>query len=89
MALPFFGIGMKTDLFSPVATAEFSKFAGMLTAFRCSLKNMEQWGKKKKTERILTSKKENYRIIEERKLISSLYGSAMRNIIFEIFVDSQ
>ena len=29
LALPFFGIGMKTD--SPVATAEFSKFAGMLT----------------------------------------------------------
>ena len=32
MALPFFGIGMKTDLFSPVATAEFSKFAGLLSA---------------------------------------------------------
>ena len=32
MALPFFGIGMKTDLFSPVATAEFSKFAGILSA---------------------------------------------------------
>ena len=30
--LPFFGIGMKTDLFSPVATAEFSKFAGILSA---------------------------------------------------------
>ena len=27
LALPFFGIGMKTDLSSPVATAEFSKFA--------------------------------------------------------------
>ena len=54
---------MKTDLFSPVATAEFSKFAGMLTAFRCSLKNMEQWTKKKKKkpETILTSRKENYR----------------------------
>ena len=25
MALPFFGIGMKTDVSSPVATAEFSK----------------------------------------------------------------
>ena len=31
-ALPFFGIGMKTDFSSPVATAEFSKFAGMLSA---------------------------------------------------------
>ena len=25
-----FGTGMKTDLFQPVATAEFSKFAGIL-----------------------------------------------------------
>ena len=32
MALPFFGIGMKTDLSSPVAAAEFSKFAGILSA---------------------------------------------------------
>ena len=32
LALPFFGIGMKTDLFHPVATAEFSKFAGILCA---------------------------------------------------------
>ena len=32
LALPFFGIGMKTDLSSPVATAEFSKFAGILNA---------------------------------------------------------
>ena len=32
MALPFFGIGMKTDLSSPVATAELSKFAGILSA---------------------------------------------------------
>ena len=32
LALSFFGIGMKTDLFSPVATAEFSKFAGILSA---------------------------------------------------------
>ena len=31
MALPFFGIGMKTNL-SPVATAEFSQFAGILSA---------------------------------------------------------
>ena len=31
LALPFFGIGMKTDLFQ-VATAEFSKFAGILNA---------------------------------------------------------
>ena len=29
LALPFFGIGMKTDLSSPVAPAEFSKFAGI------------------------------------------------------------
>ena len=29
-ALPFFGIGMKTDLSSPVATAEFSTFVGIL-----------------------------------------------------------
>ena len=32
LVLPFFGIGMKTDLSSPVATAEFSKFAGILSA---------------------------------------------------------
>ena len=32
LALPFFGIGMKTDLCSPVATAEFSKFADILSA---------------------------------------------------------
>ena len=32
LALPFFRIGMKTDLSSPVATAEFSKFAGILSA---------------------------------------------------------
>ena len=32
LALPFLGIGMKTDLFCPVATAEFSKFAGTLSA---------------------------------------------------------
>ena len=31
LALPFFGIGMKTDFSSPVATAEFSKFAGILS----------------------------------------------------------
>ena len=30
LALPFFG--MKTDLFSPGATAEFFKFAGVLIA---------------------------------------------------------
>ena len=29
---PFFGIRMKTDLYSLMGTAEFSKFAGMLTA---------------------------------------------------------
>ena len=32
LALPFLGIGMKTDLFQPVATAEFSKFADILRA---------------------------------------------------------
>ena len=32
LALPFFGIGMKTDLFQSYATAEFSKFAGILSA---------------------------------------------------------
>ena len=32
LALPFFRIGMKTDFSSPVATAEFSKFAGILSA---------------------------------------------------------
>ena len=32
LALPFFGIGMKTDFSSPVATAEFFKFAGILSA---------------------------------------------------------
>ena len=32
LALSFFGIGMKTDFPSPVATAEFSKFAGILSA---------------------------------------------------------
>ena len=32
MALPFFGIGMKIEVASPVATSEFSKFAGILSA---------------------------------------------------------
>ena len=32
LALTFFGIGMKTDLFSPGPTAEFSKFAGIASA---------------------------------------------------------
>ena len=32
LALPFFGIGMKTTFFSSVATADFSKFAGILSA---------------------------------------------------------
>ena len=32
LALPFFGIGMKLTFSSPVATAEFSKFAGRLSA---------------------------------------------------------
>ena len=31
LTLPFFGIGMKTDLSIPVATAEFSKFVGILS----------------------------------------------------------
>ena len=32
LALPFFGIGIKLTFSSPVATAEFSKFAGILSA---------------------------------------------------------
>ena len=32
LALPFLGTGMKTDFSSPVATAEFSKVTGMLSA---------------------------------------------------------
>ena len=31
LALLFFAIGMKTEFSSPVATAEFSKFAGVLS----------------------------------------------------------
>ena len=31
LALPFFGTEVETDLFLPVATAEFSKFAGILS----------------------------------------------------------
>ena len=32
LALPFFGIGMKLTFSSPVATVEFPKFAGILSA---------------------------------------------------------
>ena len=32
LALPFFGIGMKTDLSSPIVIAEFSEFGGILSA---------------------------------------------------------
>ena len=32
LALPFFGIEMKTDFSSPVVTIEFSKFADILSA---------------------------------------------------------
>ena len=32
LALPFLGIGMKTDFSSPVANAEFSKITGTLSA---------------------------------------------------------
>ena len=32
LGLTFFGIGMKIDFSSPVDTAEFSKFAGILSA---------------------------------------------------------
>ena len=32
MGLPFLGIGMKTDLSSPMATTEFSKFADKFSA---------------------------------------------------------
>ena len=31
LTLPFFEIGMQTDLSSPVATVEFSKFSGILS----------------------------------------------------------
>ena len=31
LALPFFGIEMKTDLYSPMVIAEFSKFGGILS----------------------------------------------------------
>ena len=31
LSLQFFGIGMETDFSSPVATAEFSKFADILS----------------------------------------------------------
>ena len=32
LAFPFFGMGMKTDIFQSAATAEFSKFAHILSA---------------------------------------------------------
>ena len=32
MALPFFGIGMTTDIFQSYDHAEFSEFAGILSA---------------------------------------------------------
>ena len=32
LGLPFFGIGMKLTFSSPVAAAEFSQFAGILSA---------------------------------------------------------
>ena len=32
LVLPFFGTGMKTDLSSPVAAAEFSRIEGILSA---------------------------------------------------------
>ena len=32
LALPLFGIGMNTDFYQPLATDEFSKFAGILSA---------------------------------------------------------
>ena len=31
-SIAFFGIGMESDFYSPVATAEFSTFAGILSA---------------------------------------------------------
>ena len=39
MSLPFFGIGMKTDLFQSVATAEFFKFARELSVAQISCLN--------------------------------------------------
>ena len=44
LALPFFGIGMKTDFSSPVATAEFSKFAGILSAVALSQHHLLGFG---------------------------------------------
>ena len=44
LALPFFGMGMKTDFSSPAATAEFSKFAGILSAAlsqHCPLQSLQ------------------------------------------------
>jgi len=43
LALPFFRIGMKMTFSSPVATAEFSKFAGILSAAlsQCHLSGFE------------------------------------------------
>ena len=41
MELPFFGIGLKIDLSSPVATTEFSKFSGILLIIEL-LVNMKQ-----------------------------------------------
>ena len=32
LALPFFGTGIKTGIYSPVTTDEFSKFADILSA---------------------------------------------------------
>ena len=32
LAMPFFGTGVKTDLFQSCGTAEFSQFAGILSA---------------------------------------------------------
>ena len=41
LALPFFGIGVKTDFSSPVVTAEFSKCADILSA---TLSQHHLWG---------------------------------------------
>ena len=43
LALPFFGIGIKTDFSSPVATAEFSKFVGIIGCSTFTASSFRIW----------------------------------------------
>ena len=43
LALPFFGIGRKLTFSSPVATAEYSKFAGILSAALSATSSFRIW----------------------------------------------